>query len=350
MGVVKSDAYGHGAVAVAGELQRLGAEYLGVACLDEGLQLREAGIAAPIMILGGTPLCDLPLLLQHDFTQTVYDLTQAEDFAHAAAAVGAQLRVHIKVDTGMTRLGFLCQDKAQIPSLVETISALMKNPGLAVEGLFTHLSDADADETYTRWQLAHFSALLQVLEERGIRPPICHAANSAGTLGFPDSHLDMVRVGLALYGYNPGPGDSLPRGVKPILSLKARLIAARDLPGGLHVGYGQSFVLPKKDRVGVLSIGYGDGLPRNLGEHFAFSTAGKAIPLLGRVCMDLCIVSLAAVPEADFEDEILVYGPDCTGGTGLSEAALQLGTISYELLCRISPRIPRLYETQDDTL
>ena len=251
MGVVKANAYGHGAVAVARELEALGADYLSVACLDEALELRQAGIQAPILILGITPLEYAGALLDHGIAQTVGDLETAEALSRAASAAGKPLTVHLKVDTGMSRLGFLC-DEDHTAQTAEAIGRAWALPSLRWEGIFTHFANADGDEAYTMRQFTRFLDLLDSLAARGITFPIRHCASSAAVLNYPCTHLDMIRPGIALYGHYPAPGMEHTCGLEPVMALKSRVAAVRDLPAGTAVSYGCTRVLERDSRVAVL--------------------------------------------------------------------------------------------------
>ncbi len=335
VGVVKANAYGHGAVAVARRLERLGAEYLAVACLSEAVELREHGVAAPILILGGTPAAFSAELLHYDLTQTVFDLPTASAYAQAAQTAGKPLRVHIKADTGMGRLGFTG------PRRVEDILAVCALPGLEVEGLFTHFSDADGSEEYTMAQFTDFLDLKAALADRGLDLKIYHCANSAAMLHYPCTHLDMVRPGIALYGCYPDPesvGLDGP-GLTPVMTLNTRVAAVRDLPAGSCVSYGRTRVLGRESRVAVLPIGYADGLHRGLSGQMEVRFPDGRAPILGRVCMDLCMVDVTDLPAVKPGDVAQVFGPDLP----VEEKSDRLGTISYELLTAVAPRVPRIY-------
>ncbi len=335
VGVVKANAYGHGAVTVARRLERLGAEYLAVACLSEAIELRESGISAPILILGGTPGDFAPELLHYDLTQTVYDLPTASAYAQAAQSLGKPLRVHLKADTGMGRLGFVG------PRRVEDILAVCALLGLEVEGLFTHFSDADGSEDYTMAQFTDFLDLKAALTSRGLTLKIYHCAASAAMLHYPCTHLDMVRPGIALYGCYPDPesvGLDGP-GLIPVMTLKSRVAAVRDLPAGSSISYGRTRVLGRESRVAVLPIGYADGLHRGLSGRMEVLLPGGRAPILGRVCMDLCMVDVTDLPAVKVGDVAQLFGPDLP----VEEKSDALGTISYELLTSVAPRVPRVY-------
>lgn len=339
LGLCKADAYGHGALPVAKKLQELGADMLAVACVDEAAQLRRGGITLPILCLGKTPLELTPMLLEYNVTQAVEDLETGEALSQAAQAAGKKLTIHVKLDTGMSRLGFFWrQDTAQ--ETADRIAKLCRLPGLEAEGMFTHFADADGDETYTMDQFTRFLDAKAALEQRGITFKICHCAASAAVLNYPCTHMDMIRPGVALYGYYPAPGmEGLDGpGLEPVMTVKSRIAAVRALPKGTCVSYGCTATLERDSRLAVVPIGYGDGYPRGLSNRMTMKIRGQECPVVGRICMDMCMVDVTDVPDAAAGDEAVVYdGP-------LMERAAQLtDTIVYELMCHIAPRIPRVY-------
>lgn len=339
LGLCKADAYGHGALPVAKKLQQLGADMLAVACVDEAAQLRRGGITLPILCLGKTPLELAPMLLEYDVTQAVEDLETGEALSQAAQAAGKKLTIHVKLDTGMSRLGFFWrQDTAQ--ETADRIARLCRLPGLEAEGMFTHFADADGNEAYTMDQFTRFLDAKAALEQRGITFKICHCAASAAVLNYPCTHMDMIRPGVALYGYYPAPGmEGLDGpGLEPVMTVKSRIAAVRALPKGTCVSYGCTATLERDSRLAVVPIGYGDGYPRGLSNRMTMKIRDQECPVVGRICMDMCMVDVTDVPDASAGDEAVVYdGP-------LMERAAQLtDTIVYELMCHIAPRIPRVY-------
>jgi len=342
MGVVKADAYGHGAVPVARRLERLGADYLGVACLDEAAELRMAGIRTPILILGHTPPEYTADLLRYDITQTVFDLGTAAALSEAAGKLGARLKIHIKTDTGMSRLGILC-DEENMDASVDDIAAVCALPGLEHEGIFTHFSAADTDEEYTMLQLTRFLAALDKLKKRGLSFKIRHCASSAAVINYPCTHLDMVRPGIALYGHYPAEGMEPICPLLPVMELKTRIAAVRTLPTGASVSYGRTHVLERESRIAVLPIGYADGFFRLFSDQLEVLVHGQKARLLGRVCMDLCMVDVTEIPGVQQGDVATVYGSDGASFQPIEEGARLAGTIQYELLCAVSQRIPRVY-------
>ena len=339
LGVVKADAYGHGAVQVARRLETLGAEYLAVACLDEALELRQAGITTPILILGYTPTERAEALLDNGITQTVYDVEMARALSNAAAAAGKTLKIHVKADTGMSRLGWLCGGE-NLSAAVETMAQVCALPGLEAEGIYTHFANADGDEDYTMLQFARFLDLLEALKERGITFAIRHCAASAAALKFPCTHLDMVRPGIALYGHYPDPsceGLDGP-GLRPVMTLKTRVASVKAVPAGTPVSYGCTHVLDRETKLAALTIGYADGLPRLCSDRLEVLVKGSRAPIVGRICMDMCMADVTGLDVAP-GDEVEVFGEHLP----IEDVAALAGTIQYELLCAVSPRVHRAY-------
>ena len=340
LGVVKANAYGHGAIPVAKKLVKLGAEYLAVACLDEAIELRQAGIDTPILILGPTLPDFSKELFEYDLTQAVQDFELAQSLSDAAVQAGRSLKIHIKVDTGMSRLGFLCNEET-IGRSAERIVKVCSLPGLEPEGIFTHFANADGDEEYTMRQFTRFMDVLDKLSDLGVEFQIRHCAASAAVLNYPCTHLDMVRPGIAQYGHYPDPsceGLDGP-GLIPLMTLKTRVIALRELKKGTSISYGCTHVLERDSRVAVLPIGYADGLDRLLSNRGEVLIHTVRAPILGRVCMDLCVVDVTDIVNVRVGDEVTVFGPELP----LEEKADVVKTIQYEMLCGISRRVPRVY-------
>lgn len=340
LGVVKANAYGHGAVPVARKLEELGADYLAVACLNEAMELRQAGIRMPILILGATPEELAGLVVDYDVTQAVFTPGLAQALSQAAGVQGRRAKIHVKVDTGMSRLGLLDHDPAAAAREVEGLCAL---PNLEAEGIFTHFANADGDEAYTMLQFTRFLDTLAELEETyGRKFEIRHCAASGAVLNYPCTHLDMVRPGVALYGHAPDPScaglDELD--LRPAMTLKSRVAAVRDLPGDTPVSYGCTQRVGRNGgRVAVLPIGYADGLHRVLSGRGSVWLDGKRRPIIGRVCMDMCMVALEDGDQVKAGDEAEIFGLHLP----VEESAELAGTIQYELLCAVSARVPRVY-------
>jgi alanine racemase len=342
LGVVKADAYGHGAVPVAKELERLGAGYLAVSNLEEAQQLRNGGVKLPILILGYTP----PELAEKEaelsITQEVHSLDYAKALSQQLIGSEKTLTVHLKVDTGMSRLGFFAYDR---PETIPELKAVWSLPGLRVEGMFMHfaVSDTPAEDDYTQLQHTRFMDLLKALEAEGYAPQIVHCANSGATIAYPQFAHDMVRPGIATYGLAPSEELQGMADLRPLMSLKTTIAAIRPFEKGITVSYGRTYETPDARTIAVCPIGYADGLPRRLSGDLSFLLHGKKVPVVGRICMDMCMIDITDVPEAKVGDTVTVIGQDGDLENTWDDWASKLGTITYELVCDINKRVPRLY-------
>ncbi len=337
MAIVKANAYGHGAVPVARAALDAGARWCGVATLPEGVALREAGVRAPILVLGYTPAALAEAALTHDLTVTLFDLEVARGFATAARAAGSVCRAHVKVDTGMGRLGVM-PDAA--PTFIDTLQAL---PGLEVDGVFTHFSSSDSDAAVTRAQIQRFE---QATAGHAVRWR--HACNSAGVFGFAEAHYDLVRPGLALYGlspYAPGPpGSAWVNELKPALRWRTEVAQVKSLPDGATVGYGARYRCVGERRIAVLPVGYGDGLRRTPDNMGYVLVRGQQAPICGTVCMDQCMVDVTAIPDVRIGDEVVLIGAQNAERISVDDAAARMGTINYEFTTALLARPAREYE------
>lgn len=337
LAVVKADGYGHGAVAVSRTLVRLGAAALGVATLQEGVILREAGITAPILLLGALLPHQYADLVAYRLTPVIHDRDAAARLADYAAAKDLAWPAHVKVETGMGRLGLAPEE---VPPLLE--SGCFER-GLRLEGMMTHLADADGDDPeYTRGQIARFRTVLDRAAAAGRMPPLIHAANSAAILRYPEAHFTAVRPGLMLYGYHTLP--ALPPGVelRPVLTLAATVVQVRTLKPGESASYNRSFVARRPTRLAVLPIGYADGYDRALSGRGSVLIRGRRAPVCGKVCMDMTLVDVTDVPEARAGDEAILIGRQGDETITAADLAELTGAIPYEVLCGIGPRVPRL--------
>ncbi len=340
MAVIKADGYGHGAYEVSRAALKEGAMMLGVASLEEGLELRQKGIGSPILILGYTDPRQNCLLIENDLTPTVFQWEAAFSLSEQALALGKQVPVHVKLDTGMSRLGL--QEPAHILSFLEKLSGLA---GIRIEGLFTHFATADEKEkSFLHEQLHRFNTVIEEGEKKGIHIPLKHAANSAAAIDFPESRLDMVRIGLGIYGCYPSGEVSREQiELRPVLSLKSRIVLLKKISPGTPVSYGRTFTAAAETMIAVVPLGYGDGYSRQLSNKGVMLVRGRDVPVIGRVCMDLTMLDVGAVPGVQEGDEVVVYGKQGSREISVDRVAEQLGTISYELLCNISNRVPRIY-------
>lgn len=336
MPIVKANAYGHGLERVATVLESDGAEWFGVARIDEALKLRELGIKAKILVLGFSPPTTVPHAIKEKISLTVYDLSVVKAYAHHAKDLKQLANLHVKVDTGMGRLGALA-NKA-----VEIVEYVKNQESLYLEGLFTHFACADKPEKdVTAKQLSQFANILQELETKNILPENIHAANSAGTINFPETRFNLIRAGIALYGHPPSDQTKLPIGITSAISWKTRLISIKELPPGHGVSYGHTYHTKGKELVGVIAVGYGDGLRRQPGNYVLIH--GKRAPIIGTVCMDQCMVSLNEIPDAAVGDEISIIGKQLNEEISATDIANDWGTINYEVLCGLAARMPRYY-------
>ena len=339
LGVVKADAYGHGATQIARELQNLGADYLAVSSTDEGRELRDAGITMPILVLGHTPKDQVATLIEYQITQAITCESKAIEYNEEAQKLGKKLKVHIKLDTGMSRLGFLCNDQ-HFEHGVEAIYHAVTLPNLDTEGIFTHfaLSDEYTDfaKEYTQKQFDLFCKVIDAVEAKGFHFQIRHCANTGAVANYPQTYLDMVRPGLLLYGYGP---EAHSLGLKPVMELKTTISTIKIYEPGTCVSYGATWTSSRKTRMGVVPIGYADGLFRALSNQYAFYTADGPAPIRGRICMDMCMIDLTDAPNVGVGDEGTVFGAH----NSLDEMAKAAGTIPYELTCAVSKRVPRAF-------
>ena len=343
LGLVKADAYGHGAVPVAKKLEELGADYLGVACLDEAIEVREAGVKTPILILGCTSSIYAAELVKYNITQACYDLEYARELSAGAQKAGGTITVHIQCDTGMTRLGFMCHEDTMEKSASEIIEAV-KLPGLKAEGIFTHFSDSDGSEEYTMLQFGRFQDIIQRVRDLGYEFEIRHCANSAATLLYPATYLDMIRPGIVQFGHFPDAKmDHALCDLVPVLELKSRVATVRDVPANTPVSYGRTNTLTRPSRLAVIPVGYGDGFCRGFSNKLTVLINGKKLPIVGRICMDMCMVDVTDAPDVKEGDVAILYGSDGTNDQPVEAGAEIMNTISYELLCVLTKRIPRIY-------
>lgn len=332
MAVVKANAYGHGVDHVAPYLARLGADFFGVSCLQEAMELRELGLNQPILILGYTPEHHFTQLISEGISQAVFSMEDARALSAAAVALGKTAKVHIALDTGMGRIGF---DAFDAQSAAKEAQAVADLPNIEMEGLFTHFSvaDTDGEEHYTDAQFERFMQVRDLLQQRGYSP-LCHCANSAGTFLNPKYHLDMVRAGIVLYGLEPG-GRENP--FQPAMTVKTLISFVKELPAGRDLSYGRKYTTEKTCRVATLSAGYADGYPRSLSGKGYVLIGGQKAKILGNICMDQMMVDVSELPCKAGEEAILLGG-----GIDFNEVAKELGTIHYELICGIGKQVPRI--------
>ncbi|HEY7350355.1 MAG TPA: alanine racemase [Ktedonobacterales bacterium] len=337
---LKADAYGHGALHVAQTVLHNGASRLGVATLSEAAPLRQAGITAPILIFGYLPPWQMREAVRLGVTATIYSLEGVQALSQAAQSLGTEAYAHLKIDSGMGRLGMRAEDQQ---SILRVAAEAHNLPGITLEGIFTHFACADsADQTHCRLQLARFSQVLAALEEAGLRPPVIHAANSAATLTLPETHFGMVRVGTALYGLHPSDEVRLSEGFQPALSFKTQIAQVKDIPAGECISYGCTFVTPTEMRIAVIPVGYADGFRRAPSHWGEVLVRGKRAPVIGRVCMDQSMIDVSDIPGVTTGDEVVLIGQQGEQTLTAEAVAARLGTINYEVVSEILARVPRV--------
>jgi alanine racemase len=336
MAVIKANAYGHGLVEVGRAVMQAGSAWCGVARFEEALALRAAGIDLPLLVMGFTDPQHVPAAISQHIRLSVFRPDVAQSYAEQARAARGQLALHVKLDSGMGRLGIAAEDG---PHFLQTLSGY---PELHIEGLFTHLARADEPGLpATGQQLARFGRVVAAVTAAGLRPALVHAANSAGSLYHPESWFDLVRPGIALYGLHPSPLAPLPAGFRAALAWKARLVSLKELPPDHGVSYGFRYVTAARERIGVIPVGYADGLRRQAGN--AAMVGGQLVPVVGTVCMDQCMLQLDHVPAARPGDEVVLLGRQGQAELTAEMLARTWGTINYEVVCGLAARLPRFY-------
>ena len=338
MCVVKADGYGHGAVMLAKHLQKNGCSFFGVAAPDEAIELARAGITVPILVMNYTHSSLYGTVLAFpNIRVTVFDTDSIRELSKATVEHGSTVKVHVKIDTGMTRVGFNPEDA------VAAIELLRSLPGLELEGMFTHFASADEiDGSYTEWQFERYMQIASVVGNI----PIKHVCNSAGAIMFPHMRLDMVRVGISLYGCYPSEEVDKSRiDLKPVMSLKSRIVRLNEVEPGVCVSYGRTFTTKRKSKLATIPAGYGDGVSR-LMKGIDVLVNGQKVPIVGRVCMDQCVIDVTDADEVQLLDEVEIYGEKVP----VEQAANRMGTINYEVLCIVGRRVPRLYKVNGEVM
>lgn len=341
MGVVKADAYGHGVLEVVRTLLDNGVTQLAVSMLDEAIQIRKMGISVPILILSYTDPARAEEVIINGLTQTVFSLDLAQALSSASVKLGKNVKVHVKVDTGMTRVGFMPGYSA-----VKNIMEIGRMPGLILEGLFTHFASADeAEKEYTMMQFERFMSLCTELSRVGIHIPVKHACNSAATIQYPEMHLDLVRPGIILYGLYPS--EEIDRDkvcLKPAMTLKANVILVKDVEQETCISYGRTFRTSRPSKIATIPIGYADGYTRLLSNKGRMLANGELAPIVGNICMDQCMIDVTDIKqEVHVGDEVVIFGSQNGACIKVDEVAADIGTLNYELVCIIGKRIPRVY-------
>jgi len=340
MAVIKANAYGHGALKISRVALNNGADSLGVALLEEAMELKEEGINAPILVFGYISSFDLEKAIERKIRQTVFSYQQALSISRAALNQNKEALIHIKIDTGMRRIGFWPERKS-----LEEIEEIYRLPGIKVEGFYTHFACAEKeDKSYTQEQMHRFLTFIKALKEKGFEPGLLHTANSAALIDLPSTHLDLVRPGIALYGLYPSFVQCEKIELKTVLSLKSEIIQLKVVPAGSGISYNHTFRTSHQSIIATLPIGYADGLNRRLSNKGEVLVKGKKVPIVGAICMDQCLIDVSSINDVEVGDEAVLLGAQGREIITADEIADRLGTISYEVLTSISNRVPRLYK------
>lgn len=341
--VVKADAYGHGAIDIAPVLLENGADKLAVAVITEALELRNSGIEAPIIILGYTPITFAKELIKENIEQTVYDLGYAKELSKIGKENYTDINIHIAVDTGMGRIGFLPNEDG-----IKAVEAISKLDNIKIKGIFTHFSSADEkDKEYTNYQIKKFNDFVKVLEGKNINLGCKHLSNSAAILDIEEAHFDAVRPGIILYGYYPSNEvDKKKIKLKPALTLKSQIVHVKELSTGEYISYGRKYRTQRKSIIATLPIGYADGYTRALYGKAQVIVKGKLVPVVGRICMDQCMIDVTDVGPVKVGDEVILLGAEDGVKFDADDIAKLIDTISYEVVCMIGKRVPRVYREE----
>ncbi|MBU5463086.1 alanine racemase [Anaerotignum sp. MSJ-24] len=340
IGVIKADAYGHGSVEVAQVLLENGADWFAVAVVDEGLNLRKHGINAPILLLGYTPELRFEDVINNGFIQTMYSYEMAEKLSKTAVRLGKTAVVHIKIDTGMGRIGYRVNDEA-----ADEIVRISKLPGIEVNGMFTHFAASDeADKAYTNMQFERFMKMDKMLKDRGLNIPVRHAANSAAIMDIDSMMLNMVRPGIILYGAYPS--DEVVKenlDLRPVMSIKTHVSFVKEVEKGDCISYGRTYTAPDKRKIATIPVGYADGFIRAYAKDGKVLIKGKFAPIVGRICMDQFMVDVTDIDDVKINDEVVLMGTQGENSITADDIAKALNTINYEVFCTLSKRVPRQY-------
>lgn len=337
MGVVKADGYGHGFVEITKTILSNGADYLAVATLEEAVQLRKRKFSVPILILGATEDAAADDLVEYDVMPTVFTYGFASLLSQAAVKKGKTAKIHIKLDTGMSRIGFLCSENS-----IDEIIKISQLDNIEIEGIFSHLSCSDeTDRSYTEMQFEKFMDMCGKLEKRGLNIPIKHICNSAGIMMYPEMHLDMVRPGIIIYGLYPSEDvDKTKLSLKPAMTLKAKITMVKEVNEGVGVSYGKTYITNRTTKIATVPIGYADGYMRLLSGKAKMIYGEACVDVIGRICMDQCMIDVTNVNNISIGDEVIIFG---SGIITADTVAGWLGAINYEIVCMIGRRIPRIY-------
>ncbi len=340
MCVIKADGYGHGAKKMAMELDKMGADWFAVATADEGVELRNSGVEKPILILGFTYPDQYDDLIKYNITPTVITYENAKELSDYAASKGAVLDIHVKLDTGMSRIGIMVNHQT-----VDILMEMSKLENVRIQGIFTHFACADElDKSITYRQIEKYNKVIGELEERGIHIPIKHASNSAGIMQFPEANMNMVRAGIILYGLYPS--EDVDKNIlhfQPVMELKSHVAYMKEIDAGTGISYGLTYVTKRRSKIATVTVGYGDGYPRQLSNRGRVLIKGQSAPIVGRICMDQFMVDITDLDEVCEGDEVTLVGRDGDEFISVEEVAGMVGSFNYEFVCVIGRRIPRVY-------
>ena len=344
--VVKADGYGHGAVMLAQVYEKLGADFFAVSNIDEGIELRDAGCTLPILILGYTPVTDASRLAQYNISQAVFSLGYAQALSDECTKAGVSVKIHIKADTGMSRIGFMCQQFPRDDNSIKEICEACALPNLIPEGLFTHFcvsDEGDEGREFTQKQYDNFTYVRKALESEGLNIEICHCSNSGAIEDYGDTYCDMVRAGIILYGLAPSPKLFGKLNLIPAMTLKTSVAYVKELKKGADISYGRTFTAPKDMKIATVPIGYADGFVRSNAENGYMLVNGQKAKIVGRICMDQTMLDVTDIDYVEQGDEVVVFGTGEHGEPTADLIAKNTDTINYEVVCLVGKRVPRIY-------
>lgn len=344
--VVKADGYGHGSGRLSQLYSKLGCDFFAVSNIDEAVEIRECGIKEPILILGFTPVSEVQRLSKYNITQAVFSSDYAKALSKRCEEEALNLDIHIKIDTGMSRLGFMCQSFPEDERSIDEIEEVCRLPRLSAKGIMAHFAVADEGEQgreYTERQLSAFKYTLSALKARGVEFEYIHHANSGGTEFYEDSHFNMVRAGIILYGLEPNPALSSSLKLQPVMTLKSSIASVKDIRKGTDISYGRTFTAERDMRVAVVTLGYADGYFRSISSEGYMSVHGERAKILGRICMDQTIIDVTDIEGVSIGDEVTVFSGNEKNAPSADDLAKMAGTINYEIVCAVSKRVPREY-------
>ena len=344
--VVKADGYGHGAVMLSQVYEKLGADFFAVSNIDEGIELRDAGCTLPILILGYTPVTDASRLAQYNISQAVFSLGYAQALSDECTKAGVSVKIHIKADTGMSRIGFMCQQFPRDDNSIKEICEACALPNLIPEGLFTHFcvsDEGDEGRGFTQKQYDNFTYVRKALESEGLNIEICHCSNSGAIEDYGDTYCDMVRAGIILYGLAPSPKLFGKLNLRPAMTLKTSVAYVKELKKGADISYGRIFTAPKDMKIATVPIGYADGFVRSNAENGYMLVNGQKAKIVGRICMDQTMLDVTDIDYVEQGDEVVVFGTGEHGEPTADLIAKNTDTINYEVVCLVGKRVPRIY-------